>query len=426
MGAVSTTGAMQVYQLMRVATAWGIGIVLAKSGLNTEQIGQFEYLLFLSTVMTFFWVNGLLQSMPAFAARADKSDQFFPTVFWIFTGLAFLVIGIMALTQSWSLPLLTGHSTIDYFSIFAVYLAFSLPAFPVELFYLIRAQPISLVFWGIISFVLHFALLFYPIYVYGDVKTGIMGITILAALRFFWAFWISHRGIKPVFDRTLAREFLVFSFPIMATSLLGNLVLMFDQWLVGWYYKDASIFAIYRYGARELPWALALATALGMAMTTEMSRNLPQGLALLKTKSTRLMHWVFPVAIVGIICTKPLFPILFNPDFSASAPLFTVYLLLSCSRVLLPNSIALAVGETHMLFQVGLAELVLKILLGLVFIHFFGLMGLVVSALICYFFEKIALAFLLWKRHKIAPSDWIELKIYGIYLVILVILFAIV
>ncbi|MCY7327426.1 MAG: hypothetical protein LH618_02625, partial [Saprospiraceae bacterium] len=67
----------------------------------------------------------------------------------------------------------------------------------------------------------------------------------------------------------------------------------------------------------------------------------------MKRKSLWLMHLLFPVTVVLLFVSKPLFPLLFNPDFAASAALFNIYLLLTASRVLLPNAIMLALGQQY-------------------------------------------------------------------------------
>ncbi|MFN7830942.1 MAG: hypothetical protein ACK5Q2_03055 [Bacteroidota bacterium] len=54
---LSTTLAMQMFQVMRTGSAVLTGVVLAKSSLSTAEIGQWELLLYVGTTLTFFWVN---------------------------------------------------------------------------------------------------------------------------------------------------------------------------------------------------------------------------------------------------------------------------------------------------------------------------------------------------------------------------------
>jgi O-antigen/teichoic acid export membrane protein len=79
---------------------------------------------------------------------------------------------------------------------------------------------------------------------------------------------------------------------------------------------------------------------------------------------------------VLLFLSKPLFPVVFNPDFEAAAPLFNIYLLLTASRVLLPNALVLAGGRPGIILQVGMVEVCVKVALGWLFIHLWGLPGL--------------------------------------------------
>ena len=133
-----------------------------------------------------------------------------------------------------------------------------------------------------------------------------------------------------------------------------------------------------------------------------------EGLAELKRQSLRLMHWLFPVTIVLLFVSKPLFPLLFNPDFAASAALFNIYLLLTASRVLLPNAIVLAQGQPNVIFGVGLAELAVKIGLGFWLIAWFGLPGVAWSVVLAFWVEKLGLIWFLEKKCGVRTSDWLD------------------
>ena len=110
---------------------------------------------------------------------------------------------------------------------------------------------------------------------------------------------------------------------------------------------------------------------------------------------------------------------MFNADFAASAPLFNIYLLVTASRVLLPNAIVLAKGAPRAIFWVGMAELVVKIALGFLFIHWWGLTGVAWSVVVAFWFEKLALAWVLEKKYGVAASSWLDIRWYAVYLGVL-------
>jgi len=128
------------------------------------------------------------------------------------------------------------------------------------------------------------------------------------------------------------------------------------------------------------------------------------------------MHGVFPLSIVLLFFSKPLFPVVFNPDFAAAAPLFNIYLLLTASRVLLPNALVLASNRSGIILRTGMLELLIKIVLGWLFIHLWGLPGLAWSAVIAFFTEKIGL--MIWLESTgVRTQSWLHIQVYALYVV---------
>ncbi len=306
-----------------------------------------------------------------------------------------------------------------FYGLFCLYLLFQLPTFPVEYMYLLHERPRHIVGWGALSFGLYVVALFVPVQLGYGLYGGFLALVGLSILKWLWTARVAlHYGL-PRLRPDLWRQYFTFSWPLILNVLVGNFVLLFDNWLVSWYYRDEALFAIFRYGSRELPLATALATALGMAMIPRLTAAPAEGLAELKRKSLRLMHWLFPVTIVLLFVSKPLFPLLFNPDFAASAALFNIYLLLTASRVLLPNAIVLAQGQPGVIFRVGLAELAVKIGLGFWLIAWFGLPGVAWSVVLAFWVEKLGLIWFLEKKCGVRTSDWLDGRWYGGYLLLL-------
>ena len=137
----------------------------------------------------------------------------------------------------------------------------------------------------------------------------------------------------------------------------------------------------------------------------------------------RLMHLLFPLTILLILSSKWFFPLVFNPDFAASAPLFNIYLLTLASRVLLPASIMLALGDSRGIFRVSIAELLLKIALGLWFIQGWGLPGLAWSVVLSFWVEKLGLMLILEKKHGVRTAEWLAWRWYLGYVVALFVMF---
>lgn len=416
---------MQFFQLARLGASLLASVILAQSGLPLREIGAYEVLLYLSTTVTFFWLNGLLQGLPPVYSTANEEErrQLIFQSFWIFSALAAALAILLSAGRNGLVPLFSGHEKIEYLSLFCWYLVFHLPTFPVEYYYLLREKPIGLIGWGTLQFLLHIGAIGLPLALGGNLEQALYCLVITAAGRWLWAFWLAFRwgSIRP--NPSLVRRYWWFSFPLMLNSILGNAIVLFDAWLAGWYFSDASMFAIYRYGSRELPLSMALATALGMAMIPRITADPVGGLEELKRRGRRLFHLVFPLTIVLVVVTPEVFPLIFTNALAEAAPLFKIYLLLTVSRLLLPNTVVLALGKPRVIFYNSLLELALKIILGFVLIIHSGLHGLAWSAVGAFFFEKLALIWWLERKENIRTRDWLDVSVYLKYVLVLFLVF---
>jgi O-antigen/teichoic acid export membrane protein len=411
---LNTTLALQLFQMMRLGSAVLTGVLLAKSGLGTAEIGAWEMLLYTGTTLTFFWVNGLLQGIaPVFAQQEGVERKVFIfNNFLVFCALALLLFILLIAGERWLTPALTGLPQVPHFNLFAVYLLFNLPAFPVEYYYLLHEKPRSIVGWGVVSFGLHLAAIFFPIHAGFGLEGGLSALIGWSILRFLWATGLALRYGIPRLNRRMIAAYLVFCAPLMLSNVVSNLMLLYDNWLVGRYYADAAVFAVYRYGAREFPLATALVIALGASMVPLLAASPAEGMAALKIRSRRLMHGLFPLTIVLLCFSGQIFPLVFNADFKESAVLFNIYLLTLASRVLLPASIVLAKGDSRAIFRISLFELGVKFVLGWVFIHHGGLNGLAWSVVVSFWVEKIGLIWVLENKYHIRTTEWLDWKWY--------------
>lgn len=414
---LNTTRALQAYQVMRLGSVVLTSILLAKSGMSMSEIGTWEALLYLGSVAAFFWANGLLQGIPTVYARLDpnaRSALIF-NVFILFTAIALVVVSVLWAGRLWAVPALAGLERVPFLGWFGLYLFFNLATLPVEYVYMLREKPVALLGWGSVSFGLYVVALVAPVLSGFGLKGGIICLAGLGLLRFVWAIVLAVRYGSSTWRPDLLRQYLQFSMPLVFNLLVGSLVLLFDNWLVGWYFQDEAIFAVFRYGSREFPVATALATALGTAMVLQIATSETSGLAELRHKTRRLFHLLFPMTILLLCFSEKLFPVVFNPEFAAAAPLFNIYLLLTASRVLLPNTVVLAKGHSQAILAVGLIELALKVVLGFLFIHWWGLVGVAWSAVAAFFWEKIALIWYLEKRLNVRTGDWLDVRLYTVY-----------
>lgn len=410
--ALTTTRALQLFQVMRQGAVLLGSVLLAKSGLSTADIGVYEMLLYLGAVFTFFWVNGFLQAMPAGFSKLPVEDRkpFVFNSFLVFCALSLIITGILFLGARWSLPLLVGRSKLPFLGWFCLFMLFNLPTFPLEYIYLLHKKPLWIVWWGCFAFGIQLAALGIPLFMGYGLEQCLQTLALLGILKFAWTLSAVWKYGLFKFRSDLTRTYLILSAPLILNLLVGNITVLFDHWLVNWWYQDEAVFAVFRYGAREFPLVQSLVSALGVALIPRLAEDETGGLQDMKSMTRKLGNVLFPFTIVLVFVSKPLFPLVFNPDFGKSAFIFNVYLLMISSRLWLPNSILLAKGATKIIFRIGLLELGTKVLLGLLLLWAGGLTGLAWSAVLAYWVEKIGLAWYLRAHAGISLHQWLDVR----------------
>lgn len=413
--------AMQAYQLLRMGTVLASGIILTKMALPLADLGQYETLLYLGSLVVFWGVNGFLQAIgPVSAHLETKRGAVYSAAALLFSLLAAGIVAVLALAWGMGLSFMQSVGHLPYVVFFGWWLFFQTAALPVEMFYLSLNRPWELLGWGVVGVVLQMGALLVPLWTGYGFYGSWLCLAAVAAMRFGWMLWLLYKhgsmfGLKDALG-ALWR----FGSPLVLNSVTGNAILLFDGWLVAHYYQDDAIFAVYRYGSREFPLALALSTALGTALVPQLVTQWSAGLSALRHRGLRLMHGLYPMAIVLLWTITWWFPRVFNTDLTTAIPLFKIYLLLTATRVLLPNTVLMGLQKPNIVAKVAVLELLIKIVSGVVGLHYGGLIGLCWSAVVSFAFEKIALIWYLEKRARVSTQRWLALEWYMGYTLLLI------
>ena len=224
-------------------------------------------------------------------------------------------------------------------------------------------------------------------------------------------------------DIQLIKRFVFMAIPLALYAAISSFAQIFDAWLVTFFYNKPDIFAVFKYGARELPGALALAGAFSTAMVPLIVKHKSYGLERIKTGSRRLIHLFFPLSIVLMLTSTWLFKRIYSDDFATSAQVFNVYLLLVISRFVFPNSILIALQRGRILVWISLIELITNIALSVLFIEKMGLIGVALATVFAYFLEKILLVVYLKQKENINLSDYTVISWWIVYSLGLIIAF---
>ena len=118
-----------------------------------------------------------------------------------------------------------------------------------------------------------------------------------------------------------------------------------------------------------------------------------------------------------------LYPQLFSAEFAQSAAVFNVYLLLVISRVVFPQTLLIGLRHSKSIMMVSIVELLLNISLSLLFVQWFGLVGVAYATVLAFAVEKLMLLVLLWKKEGISPLSYWPWRLHLSYTAVLVVVY---
>lgn len=415
---------MQIFQLLRFGTLLLISIVFAKSSLLIAEIGFYEMFLFVATLLCSFWINGLIQSfLPLYRSNNtfEKTEGKSPEIFNIFLLVSILSVLTILVLVIFNKPLsnvLTKANEIPYFKLVLIYIFFSSPSFLIEYIYLVRNESLRILKYGVITFFIQFVLISTPAILGYSMEFSIMGLVLISIVRYVWLLILLKKYALFTPSINFIKEHIYVAYPLIISTLLGSSAVYVDSFLVLNKF-DTATFAIFKYGAREFPLVLLMANALSTAMIPNFSVKNEIGNALisLRKKSGNLMHLLFPITMLFLIFSSWLYPRIFNENFTESARIFNIYLLLIISRLVFPQTILIGLKKTKIVMYASFVELVINIFLSIVFLHFWGIEGIAFATLIAFASQKIIWLVYIKLVLKISPLKYVpvaELTIYSI------------
>jgi O-antigen/teichoic acid export membrane protein len=424
---INNTTGLQAFQLIRYGALIGISIFLTKFGLSREQIGIYETVLFISGLLTFFWISGLTQAMlPLIKLSSDeKSPELFNAfLVLILFSVASLAIGFFFESLFRKLDTI---SNFPFFGLALIYTALNAPGNLIEYIYLLKNRPKSIVAYGTVIFALQLLSVMAAILLGFEVIGAIYALMGVSVLKLIWVSLLVLKYSRIKFSLPFIEHFMALGLPLTGKFLLSGSATYIDSLIITSRFNLAT-FAIFRYGARDLPLVTLMANGLSNSTLPEFAEQekLKRTLTMLKERSLWLMHFLFPVTMVTIILSKPLFPIIFNPDFKDSAEIFMIYLLTISSRMVFPQTVAIGLKKTRALLSISFFELALNVSLSLLFVGWFGIAGVAWATVIAFLFEKMLITSYLYVKLGIKPALYTPLKQYFLYsaLTLLVFIFA--
>jgi O-antigen/teichoic acid export membrane protein len=408
---------LQIFQLLRYSTFLLISIGFAKLHLAQTHIGQFETFLMVSGMLSFFWVSGIINSMLAIYPK-KSSEQQGELLFNTFLSLviAGLLVGALLLAFSGSLMSFL-HRDGGPMRLIALYIGLNCPSFLVEYILFLNNRRNEIMVYGMLMLVITLPLAVLPVVLGYPIEYAMWGLIFASALKLVYAFILLSRYSVFNFNAGIQLESIKLSMPLILSIFVSGSAEYIDGIIVKSKF-DNVFFAVYRYGAKELPVLLIIANTLSSAMIPAVAANLENGLKEIKEKSLKLMHFFFPLTMVLLIISPWLYRFVFSESFVYSALIFNIYLLLIIPRVLFPQTILTGAGKPQFLLISSILEIIINVTLSVYLAGIIGLPGIAVGTFVAYTFDKLFLMAVNYFVYGIPPSQYVKLTPYVVYVIL--------
>ncbi len=434
---IDNVSGLQIFQLLRFVVFFIVSIVFTKSHLTTEEIGSWEMFMFIASFLSFFWVTGLIQSLlplynrnRTFRRLGENNTEKSPEIFnafllLLFFSILFFVTGHI-LKNNFSVYGVSGN--VPYLNLLLLYLLLSSPVCLIEYIYLLRGRSYRIIQYGFYTFIAQLFMILVPVLAGKGILWSVYGLLIITGLRWIWLIILLVRYARWEISPEFMREHFKLGLPLIITSLISGSAQYIDGIIVSAHFDDPRMFAIFRYGAKEFPLVLVMANALSNAMLPNFSTRskMKESLAILKRRSKRLMHYLFPASVVILIFSRWLYPRMFTPEFIRSADIFMIYILLVIPRMVFPQTIIIGRKRTRVTLIAAIMELSLNIPLSLWLVKDYGAVGVALATFVVYSLEKVGLSAYVWVKMKIKPGEYIPVVTYLVYAVLIIIIFVLV
>lgn len=383
----------QWFMMCRHAGILLSSIVIARS-LPLAQIGIFEMLMLSGYLVTFVWSEAMIKGY--LATPSAKSDTSAASGFiWLYLLIGIIVLSTLVAGEKLFIPLFTGRPSLEGLALFAIYQMLVIIIWVAPFTGLLNSRQYHLISIYVLAGPALASWIGYRIrpdlsgILFGMIGYALLGfIGVMTKVGFF-----HFRKIK-----TLINTLWPVTWPLMMYAVSTGLARSFDSWLVSRAFDEIQ-FAIFRYGAREFPLVVAVAAGLSTVMIPKLLKK--DALPELRIRSSRLMHLCYPAIALLMLCSPLLFEWFFGSAFIPGAYIFNIYLLLTLTQLIFPQTILTARGDTKLMWYISIAELGVNIIASLILLSYFGLPGIAMGTLIAFAFEKVVLLYFVRKRHSV-------------------------
>ncbi len=430
---INNISGLQYFNFLRFITFLLISIYFTKSGMTTEELGDFEFLLFVANFASYFWLTGLIQTFlplynnnSSFPGEKIDANHKSPEIYNAFLLISFfsILVFLFGHVAKYNVEVIKKISSLPRLNLMLTYILLSNPAHLIEYIYLLRNKSSQIFSYATITFTLQLVVVCLPIKLGYGIEKALYGLIVISVFRILWLIALLRKYAKFEVSYSFMRAHIRLAIPLIITTLLTGSAQYLDGLIVAFKF-DGQSFAQFRYGAKELPFVTMMAAGLSSGLLPEFynKKKLTSTLSNIRKKSKKLMHFLFPLTYLLLFFSDYFFPRLFNENFNRSSDVFMVYLLMITNRMLFPHTIFIGLKKTRTLMYVSAIGITINVVSSLLLITGYGLVGVALGTLIAYTVEKLLLVLITYVKFGISPLKYIPIGTYFIYTVILTLLF---
>lgn len=402
---------LQIYNILRQGSLIIISVLLAKSLVPTQLIAEFEASMLLSVSFSFFAVAALSHCLYPLIAGTEETRKntlyFHNFLVYTFTGIiaAFCIIGFSFV--------LTPELNRTSVYLTALYTLFHTASFFAEHFLIIEKKSKLVIVWGLGSFGMQIAAVSIPLVLWNNLNLALGCLMVVSFARFSVnAILILTRTAFLRVQRQILWQILQLSGPVMLSLLSSGGFVYIIQYLV--HAQSTPLeFALFRYGTREFPLFAILTNAFSSIYSSRLASG-DQKLPDLR----RLSHQVFIPAIALMLLSPFLFRWFLNHELAPAWIYFNVLLLGVPAKLVFPQSVLLAFGQTHKMLYASIIEGFGGLIIAVFAMSYFGLIGAVIALVCAYILEKIVLIFYC-RKSGLAMNQYMHFESLLIYSLLL-------
>ncbi len=415
---LNKTTALQSYQIIRFLGIITISIAMVRLAVPQNQIGHYEMVLFLTNLLATFWITGMIQALLPLYGKSQNNEQKSSVLYnaFILILILSLLSGAIAFFIKGLLFKIEGIASVPFYNLVILYLTLSTPTLLIEYIYLLKDKPHQMIIYGVITHILQIGLVIGPLFIDTNIEYSVYGLIAISAIRIIWLIVLIGKNSALTIDKEFIKEHTKQGFPLAIKYLISSSGTYIDQAIITTHF-DAATFAIYRFGAREIPLITLMTVGLSNSMLADFGDKIRIQATLkeLKQKSLELMHLLFPLSILTILLSKPLFPIIFSREFSESANILMIYALIITSRAIFPQTVTMGLQRNGIALFASIVEMILNIALSLILLIPFGIEGVAMATVIVYIMEKAFLAYYNQAKLGIPFKEYTPIRPFAIY-----------